>query len=103
MLKLPPSLVDRLAARCVLGPLTESESVEYIQGRLAAVGADPSNPVFDQPTLTALYRAADGLPRRLNRLADLALLIAYARDLPRPDVETVAIAIRETGLDALAA
>ena len=26
MLQLPPSLVDRLAARCLLGPLTEAES-----------------------------------------------------------------------------
>ena len=53
--------------------------------------------------LAALHRAADGLPRRLNRLADLALLIAYAEGLPRPDARAVAIAAREADLDALAA
>ena len=101
LLNLPPGLADRIAARCVLGPLTEGEAGTYIHGRLAAAGAKES--LFDPPALRALYIAADGLPRRLNRLADLALLIAYAREQDRPDVETVAIAERETDYAGLAA
>jgi type II secretory pathway predicted ATPase ExeA len=101
LLNLPPGLADRIAAQCVLGPLSEDEAGRYILGRLAAAGAP--EPLFDATALHALYLAADGLPRRLNRLADLALLIAYARELDRPDAETVTIAARETGFDAVAA
>jgi type II secretory pathway predicted ATPase ExeA len=98
---MPPGLADRLAARCALGPLTEDEAARYVLGRLAAAGA--REPLFDAPALRALYLAADGLPRRLSRLADLALLIAYAREQDRPDTETVAIAAREFDPDAQAA
>lgn len=103
VLRLPATLLDRLAARCVLGPLTEPESAEYLRGRLTAAGTSGPVPIFDDRAVAMLHRAADGLPRRLNRLADLALLVAYARDLPRPDAEAVAAAIREANLDALAA
>ena len=92
-LTLPPSLADRLAARALLGPLTRSESSAYLLGRLAAAGA--REPLLDAHALADLHRAADGLPRRLNRLADLALLIAYAEGLDRPDARAVEIAARE--------
>ena len=101
LLRLPPALLDRLTAHCLLGPLAESESSAYLLGRLAAAGA--AHPLFDAPALAALHRAADGLPRRLNRLADLALLIAYAEGLPHPDARAVTIAAREADFDALAA
>jgi type II secretory pathway predicted ATPase ExeA len=101
LLQLPAGLADRMAARCLLGPLSESESAAYVLGRLAAAGAPA--PLFTPEALTALHRAADGLPRRLNRLADLALLIAYAESLPSPDARTVAIAARDLDTDIRAA
>jgi type II secretory pathway predicted ATPase ExeA len=101
VLQLPPSLTDRLAAHCLIGGLSADESAAYVLARLAAAGA--KEPLFAPDALAALHRAADGLPRRLNRLADLALLIAYAQDRPRPDADTVAIALREASFDALAA
>jgi type II secretory pathway predicted ATPase ExeA len=101
MLKLPPGLTDRLTARCLLGPFTESESSAYVLGRLAATGA--TTPLFTPEALADLHRAADGLPRRLNHLADLALLIAYAEGLPLADPRTIAIAAREFQLDTVAA
>lgn len=101
LLRLPAGLVDRLTARCLLGPLSEAESASYILGRLAVSGA--TSPLFSPDSLIDLHRAAEGLPRRLNRLADLALLIAYAEGLPHPDPRAVAIAARELDLDSLAA
>jgi len=101
LLRLPAELADRLAARCLLGPLTEGESADYVLGRLEAAGAKA--PLFDPPGLAALHRAADGLPRRLNRLADLALLIAYAEGLDRPEVPAVLAAARESPFDLMAA
>ncbi len=100
LLELPAGLADRLAARCLLGPLSEAESSTYIRGRLDSAGA--RTPLFSPDALTALHRAADGLPRRLNHLADLALLIAYAQDLTIADASVVAIAAREFNRDVAA-
>lgn len=101
LLRLPGSLADRLTARVLVGPLSESESAAYVEGRLRAAGT--SRPLFDLDSLRLLHRAADGLPRRLNRLADLSLLIAYARDLDQPDSSAIDAAIRELTFDHLAA
>jgi len=100
LLDLPAGLADRLAARCLLGPLAEVESSAYIVGRLAAAGASSS--LFSPDALITLHRAALGLPRRLNRIADLALLIAYARDLAAVDASVAAIAAREFTKDLAA-
>jgi type II secretory pathway predicted ATPase ExeA len=100
---LPNDLADRLAARCLAGPLSEAESSAYVLGRLAAAGARAEIPLFSPAALSELYLAAGGLPRRLNRLADLALLIAYAQDLPLVDEPTIVIAAREFHHDGIAA
>ncbi|WP_422925166.1 ExeA family protein [Singulisphaera sp. PoT] len=101
LLRMPPSLMDRLSARCLLGAFTESESASYVMGQLEAAGA--TSPLFDSESLAILHRAADGLPRRLNRLADLALLIAYAEGHSVADGHAVAIASREFELDPMIA
>jgi len=100
LLEMPSGLADRLAARCLLGPLTEAESSTYVIGRLAAAGAQ--TPLFTPDALSALHTAADGLPRRLNHLADLSLLIAYAQDHPIADERDVTIAAREFDRDVAA-
>jgi type II secretory pathway predicted ATPase ExeA len=93
LLELPAGLTDRLAARCLLPPLSETESSTYVVGRLEGAGAQ--TPLFSPDALTALHRAANGLPRQLNHLADLALLIAYAQEITTADASVVAIAARE--------
>ena len=101
LLRLPASMADRVAARVVVGALSGQESSTYINEKLRISGA--TRPIFDAESLDALYRHADGLPRRLNRVADLALLIAYARDRDCPDPRDVADAAREAIADPLAA
>ena len=49
-----------------------------------------------------LHRESDGLPRRLNRLADLALLIAYAREQAAPDAECARLAAGEAAFERAA-
>jgi len=101
LLNLPPALADRMTARCLLGPLTAAESAAYVLGRLSLAGA--RGPLFDPPSLLDLHRAADGLPRHLDRLADLALLIAFANGLDRPGPAEVLAAARDPGFETLAA
>ena len=101
LLELPRGLADRLAVRCLLAPFTESETASYVLGRLAAAGA--TSPLFTPEALVELHREGAGLARRLNRLADMSLLIAYARELSIVDAETVMIAGREQNPDTLVA
>jgi type II secretory pathway predicted ATPase ExeA len=101
LLQLPSALADRVKARSLLGPLSEEESAAYVLGRLAAAGAD--SPLFSSEALAALHRNADGLPRRLDHLADLSLLVAYAEEHTQADARAVAIAAREFQLESVAA
>ena len=100
MEKLPESLASRLGAQCAVLPLTATESSAYIRGRLALAGAH--SPLFGSAALAALHHESGGLPRRLNRLADLALLIAFARDRREAEPETVAMAAHEAAFDRAA-
>jgi type II secretory pathway predicted ATPase ExeA len=98
LLELPVSFTARLAVRCPIGPLTEAESSAYIIGRLTVAGNTDHR--FSSSALLALHRAADGIPRRLNRLADMALLVAYAKDLLTIDDTIVDIAAHDLCRDA---
>ncbi len=98
-LAIPPALAERLTARAAVDALTRSETSAYVRGRLGAAGA--REPLFDADALAALHRAAEGLPRRINRVADLALLIAYAEGLDRPDARAVEIAAREAAFEPI--
>jgi type II secretory pathway predicted ATPase ExeA len=98
---LPPALADRAGAPAWLPPLAHDEIRPYLEGRLRTVGAT-GPPLFPPDLVRALHAASAGSPRRLNRLADLSLLVAFARDLERPDLECVASAVDEAGLDPLA-
>ncbi len=75
-----PGLEERLAIKCLLRPLTLEETVSYVAHRLNAAGA--KQPIFEPRALETLHALTHGLPRRINRLADLALLIGYAEGRP---------------------
>jgi general secretion pathway protein A len=86
-----PQFDERLAAKCLLKSWSLDETHSYVHHRLAAAGC--SRPVFDTAALDALHEAARGLPRQINRLADLALLVGFAEELPsigRAQIEALA-------------
>lgn len=70
-------LSQRIVARYHLGPLSWGDTRAYIEHRLAVAGA--RHPLFTTMALACLYRLSGGIPRRLNILADRALLGAYVR------------------------
>jgi general secretion pathway protein A len=76
-----PELEERMDAKCLLGKLTLEETISYISHRLTTAGA--KHEIFDQEGLEALHYLSQGIPRRLNRLADLALVVGYAEELPK--------------------
>ena len=59
--------------KCLLRPLNLEETISYVNHRLTAAGA--TRTIFETDGLEALFYLTRGLPRRINRLCDLALLI----------------------------
>ncbi len=86
--------------RVDLEPWTETDTIEYLQMGLVESGAD--GPVFDYPALLEVYRLSGGVPRRVNRLADSALLIGAAEGAEQIDLATVQAAQEAVGLPASA-
>ena len=85
------ALEERLGARCLLPPLSPEETLSYVSHRLTAAGA--TRAIFDTDALEAIHETTQGVVRRINRLADLALLVGYADELPalgRPQIEALA-------------
>jgi general secretion pathway protein A len=85
-----PQFADRLAAQCVLAPLSLDETHAYIEHRLAQCRAGRT--IFEQAAVETIHELSGGVPRRINRLCDLALLVGYAEGLSKVDaahVETI--------------
>ena len=85
-----PQLEERLAVKCLLSRLTATETAAYVQHRLAAAGSKQT--IFDDSAIDEIYRLTHGIPRRINRLCDLALLVGFGeelRTLSRGQIESI--------------
>ncbi|MBI4322792.1 MAG: AAA family ATPase [Candidatus Omnitrophica bacterium] len=87
-------LVDRhkpLAQRICMGhhllPLSAGETTAYARHRLSVAGAKDPN-LFTSKALALLYEHSGGVPRRINQLADLALLAGMSKQVKQID-ETI--------------
>jgi general secretion pathway protein A len=67
---------ERLDMKVLLPALAAADSAEYIQHRLQAAGA--TRDIFTPDALTTAHQLCGGIPRRINRLCDLALLVGFA-------------------------
>ncbi|MEX2130480.1 MAG: AAA family ATPase [Pseudohongiellaceae bacterium] len=78
-------LKERITHSFYLSPLTRDEISEYIRFRLQAAGC-PCPQLFSPAAIGMIANASGGLTRRVNILADKALLAAYAESatLMRP-------------------
>jgi general secretion pathway protein A len=87
-------LAQRVVARYHLDALSENETVKYLRHRLAVGGLSSSLP-FSRAAMRRIHALARGVPRRINLLADRALLGAYAESAPRVDERIVEKAAAE--------
>jgi general secretion pathway protein A len=92
--RLGADLLDAADLRIYLEPWSETECIGYLQHALLEAGCD--RPAFDDEALAALAALSGGVPRRVNRLADQALLAAAAEGL-----ETVNAAMVEASAAAI--
>lgn len=81
-------LRERITHSFYLRPLTVEETSAYIRFRLQAAGC-PCPQVFSDPAERMIAKASGGLTRRINILADKAMLAAYAESATTARPRTV--------------
>jgi general secretion pathway protein A len=87
-------LAQRVIARYHLEALSEHETVKYLRHRMAVAGLTRAFP-FSKRAMQAIHQRSRGVPRRINLLADRALLGAYAEGAASVDHRIVAKAAAE--------
>jgi type II secretory pathway predicted ATPase ExeA len=80
-------ILDQVALRIELSAWSESETREHLQHSLAAAGR--VQPAFAESAARRLFELSGGAPRRVNQLAQLALLAGAGRQLAIIDAETI--------------
>ena len=76
-------LDQRIATRGVLRPFAEEEMYEYITHRLRVAGRQ--EPVFSADAVELIYQYSDGIPRKINNICDISLVIGFSRKLESMD------------------
>ena len=89
---------DRVIHRFVLPPLQADEASAYIDHRLRAAGWHGAR-LFSASALARLVKASEGRARRINLLADKALLAAYAQGARSVEGIHVNSAVQELPID----
>ena len=84
-----PQLVQRIAVKYHLVPLTLEETLQYVEYRLAVAG-NLHDEVFTAAALKAIYEHSQGTPRVINNLCDLALAEGAMERVSVIDEELVA-------------
>ncbi len=87
--KSAPGLFPQL----VLGAMAPADSIGYISHRLRLAGGDGS--LFTREAISLIHELSGGIPRRINRLCDLCLLIGFSQDRPQISESIVWTAQRE--------
>jgi len=80
-------IVEQIALRIELMPWSETESRDHLDRSLAAAGR--VQPAFAEPAAQRLFELSGGTPRRVNQLAQLALLAGASQRLAIIDDETI--------------
>jgi type II secretory pathway predicted ATPase ExeA len=80
-------LVEMAELRIELEPWSRSETEQYVNASLARAGG--TSAVFASDAVARLQQLAEGIPRRVSQLADLAMVAAAGRGLRQIDAEVV--------------
>jgi len=91
-------LAQRVTARYHLGALERSEIEDYINFRLGVAGC--KQPLFSRQALNKMYALTAGIPRKINVLADHALLSTYSKNQSLVDAKIVKKAAQDVFVDS---
>jgi general secretion pathway protein A len=95
VLGLGDRLLEMAALKIDLEPWDEDDTLEYLTRALDRAGCRQA--VFDHQAMVRLHELAEGVPRRVSQLADLALLAGAGDQLRQIDSGTVEAVFQELG------
>jgi type II secretory pathway predicted ATPase ExeA len=84
---------QRVSVDFHLGTLSLEEARAYIAHRLAVVGGDTA--LFAPDAITFIHTRTRGIPRLINQLCDLALVYAFAEQLPEVDLRVLQLVLQD--------
>ena len=90
---------QRVAATCHIGPLDEDETKAYIEHRLKCAGSS-GKPSFDLDAFPAIFKASQGIPRRINSLCDRLLLLGFMSDRTHLSLDDVQEVLRDVAQES---
>jgi type II secretory pathway predicted ATPase ExeA/septal ring-binding cell division protein DamX len=93
-------LRERITHSFRLSPLSLDETREYVMFRMRAAGYHGPE-LFSDPVIKAVSRAAQGLTRRVNLIADKALLAAFSENTHTIRRKHVDAAVRDSEFGSL--
>lgn len=85
--KIGRPLLEQAALRIDLTPWNEREIADYLTTSLTNAGR--LQPAFNEAATRRLYELSAGVPRKVNRLAQLALVAGAGQNLTQIDAQTV--------------
>jgi general secretion pathway protein A len=94
-IKQVPALDQRIAIKYRLRPLTRQVTVQYISFRTKKAGA--KRELFSTGAAREIYYLAEGIPRRINSICDLSLLVGFEEKAPFIDKRIVETALVKGG------
>lgn len=68
-------LDQRIGIRYHLGPLNNEDTIKYIAFRLKKAGL--TRGVFTRQSVAGIYRYSQGIPRKINNICDMSLLVGF--------------------------
>ncbi|MBL7069758.1 MAG: AAA family ATPase [Candidatus Omnitrophica bacterium] len=80
-----PQLQQRLGIKYHLVGLNLDETKEYISHRLSVASAESN--MFTEGAIEVIYDYSEGLPRKINNICDMSLLVGFGQEAKTVDVE----------------
>ena len=74
-----PQLDQRIGIRYYIEPLSFDDTTKYIKHRLKQAGCEET--IFSDNAVEQIYIYAEGIPRKINTICDLCLVMGVSRDL----------------------
>jgi general secretion pathway protein A len=89
-------LDQRIPIKYHLAPFDLEETARYVLFRLNRAGREKNT--FTRPAIEEIHEVSKGVPRKINNLCDLALLIGYSKNQEIVDIDVVEAIIRDGAL-----
>lgn len=87
-------LDQRIAIRFHLNPLNHDDTGKYIVFRLEKAGRKEN--IFTAAAVEEIYHYSQGVPRKINNICDLSLLIGFSAKVKNIDVDLIKKVIKDS-------